>query len=1792
MKPIKGLSMDHKKLEQPEGTYPFGKNGVWNANTNSLQNEKGFALSSATIPGTVMGVVDSDTYPIIFSTDGTNSFIGLYNSDLDTYEPKINDTLAAYKLGFDVSYPIKGEARRNYKNNLEVAWIDKKASVRFADLDNPPTNLDNYKLLPEFKSPTIERQMTNGGTLILGAYFITTRYINSDGTVTRYGTPSSPIFAVAQNFSAIPGTSTGKTLRITLTDIDSRYEQVQVAIIKRVNGVTTVVELPPVSYSTSITVSYSGTEGEDITLEEVLIPAAFYNNAGAITQLNDVLYLADIQEAQILNMQKYASLVKIRWQSQFIENLEASDDVRSGKIRTFKHGEVYAMYISYQLNNGQWTDAFHIPGPAPTGSDEGINALATAQGFTAKNFQVDTVGMVGITGADNSGFTGVYVNQNEKYPTGANRKDFDSTDIGGEDLRGKAVRHHKMPTITQVRNTFYTNQASYGSKGLDALGILAENIIIPPSLIGTITGYEVFYAKRDYANSTMLSQGLAIYGATSGFTGSDIYFTGGNYNARMLRSTRASTEPKRELFISPKIFKLHHPDLMVNKPAIVPTFLASNLRLKAVIGMSRVTADTVDELNMVSDYLAQGSVAASIYAIRGIKDTGYILNNGSKGLIKNIKSEDGYVGSFYGTNFGINVEYAIRGGRQTVGNSAAPPYEEAHLVDAVVVKDDLYSTFNNQDLVRTDIVNSLDISKPKKFSYNGDCFLVVHSYWSYGLADSLDRFPSQPPLIDNLRDKETDSYTDEFYLGTSGIKVARRYVTESTINMWQRYVDPAMPTSKFWPAVNADLLNGMNRNRDNNSIAVSREASSIGDLLNGRKVYDFTQINIQRDPYKVIRSQLQSSEGKINSWKNFNALDYYLTDRNMGPIVNLQGYEDRLIIHHKNALYVTQDKTTLQGDILSVTLGSGDIFRMKPQQGKASKTGYAGTQHQLACMLTDYGYIFPDAETGIWFVLNGQGLNEMNLGIYNFLKEYLKIKETNPFIGNGICVGYDTELKRVLVTVKNIAIINDVNYKPNYQETPEFFAELIPGVSIVYREGRYQRFLGENRSAFSCPVIPPPTVPNYIYLIDENLPSGTVVGTVVATGTGILAYTILSGNVDNAFAIGSGSGIIVVTNQAALDYALRTTFTLIVKVSDTFGNSVNSTVTINLRKVNRPPVTEDVEVTVDEGLPVDTALLTVTGTDPKSLPLTYSILNQSVPGAIKIEPSTGIVRINTAGAFSYDVNQVITGQVSVSNGALSVISNIKINLLAIDIIYDSKWVAGEYVCEKAPLIKDFEFDMNPNFHPEFIVQKAPGYTFVGKKNVDTDHYSMDLHWIEINSSGVGPGVYHTALPSFPGDPYMDTYIGKIRDPEFYPTANLPINGYGCYGKVLRGYIDTSGRFYITEAELRSITSWNPNDPRFVMRSYYNTYNSEFANPGVGTLNTGYVITSKIKKVSNDSFESPLDLNNRRTDGPRASGLPQEVELIDVTDPRYKVLDYALCPINTFNSAAFSGTATKNDCAPGKLGSSVTYSVPAGAYTSTIDQASADLKAQQDVNNNKQAHANTVGTCSCVLDITLDIVRTAPGKASVTVTPVNGAGPFTYLWSNGQVVQTATNLDINTEYSVQVIDTANGCTVTKAITPNVEIISGLKIELMYFNKPTSNPLDKYANRLGQIGTHSCNRARFEVFANSASQGIANLNNAGGGNIPDGTIDDGNRAPEYPNYSDPDTTDRYWSKVFTKADALGLVAPDGKIVFSLVYTGIDNSPHSDSAWLRVTKDTGEIILSTTLDILTTFTFDPYE
>lgn len=89
---------------------------------------------------------------------------------------------------------------------------------------------------------------------------------------------------------------------------------------------------------------------------------------------------------------------------------------------------------------------------------------------------------------------------------------------------------------------------------------------------------------------------------------------------------------------------------------------------------------------------------------------------------------------------------------------------------------------------------------------------------------------------------------------------------------------------------------------------------------------------------------------------------------------------------------------------------------------------------------------------------------------------------------------------------------------------------------------------------------------------------------------------------------------------------------------------------------------------------------------------------------------------------------------------------------------------------------------------------------------------------------------------------------------------------------------------------------------------------------------------------------------------------QDSNIIKKYDYGYSEIQTNCCQLS-YTNAAMSQEFRKNDCSAEYTGSMVTFTVPAGTYSSTLSQRAADSLAQLVIDAKGQSYANLHGTCS-------------------------------------------------------------------------------------------------------------------------------------------------------------------------------------------------------------------------------------
>jgi len=172
-----------------------------------------------------------------------------------------------------------------------------------------------------------------------------------------------------------------------------------------------------------------------------------------------------------------------------------------------------------------------------------------------------------------------------------------------------------------------------------------------------------------------------------------------------------------------------------------------------------------------------------------------------------------------------------------------------------------------------------------------------------------------------------------------------------------------------------------------------------------------------------------------------------------------------------------------------------------------------------------------------------------------------------------------------------------------------------------------------------------PEILSQTFTINENVPAGTVVGTILATDPDpgqTLNYIIVTGNMGDAFAI-SPNGILSVNNANAIDYESNTQFTLLVLVSDN-GSPVlwsQAPITININNVNDAPVMLPQTYLAKENIPNGRYVCRVIGSDQDpGDTFQFYLMDGNTEDAFWMQAYTGRIFVNNSVALNFEVNPV------------------------------------------------------------------------------------------------------------------------------------------------------------------------------------------------------------------------------------------------------------------------------------------------------------------------------------------------------------------------------------------------------------------------------------------------------------------------------------------------------------------------------------------------------------------------
>jgi hypothetical protein len=316
-----GMNSDYHPRFIPQGDYRYALNAsvdLEDGDVGALSTEKGNTLITSIPTGyVVIGTISTnDNSFIVFSTNETSSEIGLFSTN--KYTTLINTSC----LNFSSKAPIQGVYR--VRNGCEriIYFTDRVNPLRVINLDelNSYKNTDGswdcnrFSLSRNIQFPDLSFTIQDiGGALEAGSYQFVVRMLDLDGNSSNWSIPSSiiPISLGNQSgtWNGIKGayedkyydvskgsiSNTSKSIKISLSSLDTSYRFYQIAVIKNLEGLgitTTASILPKVAFSgNSSTYTYTGNLSieEEASIDELIIDKAPIDIVNTLESTNNAL---------------------------------------------------------------------------------------------------------------------------------------------------------------------------------------------------------------------------------------------------------------------------------------------------------------------------------------------------------------------------------------------------------------------------------------------------------------------------------------------------------------------------------------------------------------------------------------------------------------------------------------------------------------------------------------------------------------------------------------------------------------------------------------------------------------------------------------------------------------------------------------------------------------------------------------------------------------------------------------------------------------------------------------------------------------------------------------------------------------------------------------------------------------------------------------------------------------------------------------------------------------------------------------------------------------------------------------------------------------------------------------------------------------------------------------------------------------------------------------------------------------------------------------------------------------
>ncbi len=385
----------------------------------------------------------------------------------------------------------------------------------------------------------------------------------------------------------------------------------------------------------------------------------------------------------------------------------------------------------------------------------------------------------------------------------------------------------------------------------------------------------------------------------------------------------------------------------------------------------------------------------------------------------------------------------------------------------------------------------------------------------------------------------------------------------------------------------------------------------------GISLLDLDVTGVTNYSTRILYSEKLLDESRVDNYRVNLVNNYKDLQKNTGFISLLFKRGQELFAITRDSLWrVYGSNETIKSDTSNITIGTGDFFSLEPTEVMSIEGGFGGSSSKFSLTETPYGYFYIDKNKGKLILFNDKQADLTLLGVYNFVKDNFEVTNPEivdfdlPLLNSGYLSGYDSDLKRILITKLDYKLTTNQleNYKGIFNPDTSYTAG-----DIYLKDGVYYTYNSTSSA--------------YTTIVDSSDLSDFIAGS-----TDAMDFTYTSASHGTLTKIDGNT----LTYTPTTNYTGSDTFHIIINCTDTTVNATVAeppvgTVTQTFSLINTSTSTDMYVNLLIDGNYVATHLFVAQGSTPSGYSVTYTGTSTS---DVRVEITTGYTPSSSALAYA------------------------------------------------------------------------------------------------------------------------------------------------------------------------------------------------------------------------------------------------------------------------------------------------------------------------------------------------------------------------------------------------------------------------------------------------------------------------------------------------------------------------------------------------------------------------------